>query len=170
MLRCKSCGLSKPLDKFYSHPKASNGKDSSCKPCRREKVTANRRSKPDYYQSYDRNRPNHAERIAKQGEVVKLKRETDDAFRLKVNSVNVSWSNRNPEKRKAQYTLSSAVRDGKLVRPDECEHCLKSGVRIQGHHWSYLPEHRLDVVWLCTGCHGAEHRRLNELGRDPDKV
>lgn len=26
------------------------------------------------------------------------------------------------------------------------------------HHWSYEPEHRLDVIPLCTTCHAAVHR------------
>lgn len=39
---------------FYNHPKASDGKDSSCKHCRKDKVNANRLAKLEYYTSGDR--------------------------------------------------------------------------------------------------------------------
>lgn len=29
--------------------------------------------------------------------------------------------------------------------------------RFLYHHWSYAPEHRLDVIALCLGCHMRIH-------------
>lgn len=166
--KCKSCGECKGTEMFYAHPKASDGRDSSCKECRKARVISNRLNNLAYYQEYDRNRPNKEERNKQvKGRTNALYSE-DEAFREKVKKTKDAWAERNPHKRKAQHTLSNAVRDGKVDKPLNCEHCASSEKKIQGHHWSYLEEHWLDVIWLCTGCHGKEHRRLNALGRDPD--
>lgn len=158
---CKECGLDKAPSLYYSSNK------SRCKECVKTSVRANREERIEYYREYDRNRPNATARQMKQGDTVKARRLEDDDYRVAMNRTKQSWSSRNPDKRKAQYTLGNAVRDGKVVRPTSCEHCDSSG-KIQGHHWSYLQEHHLDVIWLCTRCHGLEHRRLRALGIDPD--
>jgi hypothetical protein len=60
--------------------------------------------------------------------------------------------------RLAHWTVDNAVRSGRLVRPETCSRCGAGG-RIEAHHYlGYEPEHRLDVRWLCTACHGAAHR------------
>lgn len=162
--------MTKETGEFYAHPKASDGKDSSCKQCRKEKLYANRLTKSEYYKEYDRNRPNRAERNIRNSERTKDKYNSDPEYRDKILNTKSSWTNRNPDKKKAQTTLNNAVRDCKIIKLSSCEHCGTTEKKIQGHHWSYAAEHRLDVIWLCTSCHGKEHKRLNELGRDPDKV
>ena len=73
----------------------------------------------------------------------------------------------------AQAAVSSAIREGRLQRASQCSICgvggrwitvqyrsgRAPGARwsIQMHHWSYLPEHRLDVVGLCVSCHRRVH-------------
>lgn len=156
---CKGCGLEKDPSLFYASSR------SKCKECVKDRVRKHREDNLERIQEYDRNRPNAEARKKRDIERVKERRSNGDPIIDKTKS---NWANRNPEKRTAQYAVSNAIRDGKLFRKTECEHCSLSG-KIQAHHWSYMPEHRLDVIWLCTKCHGAEHRRLNDLGRDPDK-
>ncbi len=59
-----------------------------------------------------------------------------------------AWRERNAERnrahRLAHHAVESALRTGKLVRPMECSDCGAVG-EIEAHHWSYEPEHRLDV-------------------------
>ena len=163
MLKCKSCGLEKDPSLFYVSNK------SRCKECVKTSVTKNREENKEYYLEYDRNRPNREERNLKNIERGKTKYSQDPEYRDKVQKTKTEWVDRNPMKRKAQHTLSNAVRDSKIIKPSSCEHCAASEKKIQGHHWSYAVEHWLDVIWLCTSCHGKEHKRLNDLGRDPDK-
>ncbi len=163
MMKCKSCGLEKDPSLFYVSNK------SRCKECVKASVAKNRKENSDYYMEYDRNRKNAEERNLQVIERNKRKYNGDSEFREKVQATKTAWVERNLHKRKAQHTLSNAVRDSKVIKPTSCEHCSTSEKKIQGHHWSYLEEHWLDVIWLCTGCHGKEHKRLNELGRDPDK-
>lgn len=50
---------------------------------------------------------------------------------------------------------NSAIRSGKLVRPDACSDCGKKCVP-HGHHHDYsLP---LTVTWLCPMCHINWHK------------
>lgn len=163
MIICKSCGLEKDPSLFYSSNR------SKCKGCVKLSVRKNREENLEYYLEYDRNRPNHVDRNLMNIERGKRKYSEDSEYRDKVKKTKVEWVNRNPLKRQAQHALSNAVRDGKVVKLSSCEHCVTSEKKIQGHHWSYAVEHWLDVIWLCTSCHGKEHKRLNDLGRDPDK-
>lgn len=72
----------------------------------------------------------------------------------------------------ANVAVGRAIKDGRLVKPDACEGCgVKAWVpgdngarrferRLHAHHFDYsLP---LEVVWICTSCHGTVHRRLYE--------
>lgn len=147
----------------------ADGHVNKCKECNKKDVRENRADKKDYYDKYDRNRPNHEERVRKAAERVKLLYNSDENFKKTILVQKQKWLNNNQHKRKAQIAVGNAKRDGKLTQPDCCEHCGTSEKKIQAHHWSYEPEHWLDVIWLCTTCHGKEHKRLNELGRDPDK-
>lgn len=62
-------------------------------------------------------------------------------------------------KKKARYYVSNGVRDGKLIRPSNCEKCgiedwgEKRSV-IEAHHYlGYEKSNWLKVQWLCTDCH-----------------
>lgn len=166
---CFKCGAEKPLSKFYKHPKMKDGHVNKCKECNKKDVRENRAARKDYYQEYDRNRPNHDGRVARSNIREKELYKTDEAFRQSVLERKKKWEDNNPQKRKAQDAVNNAVRDGRLIKSHKCEHCGTSEKKIQGHHWSYEPECWLDVIWLCSRCHGKEHKRLNELSRDPDK-
>lgn len=63
----------------------------------------------------------------------------------------------NPEKYIAEYTVSNAIKLGKLIRPDICQKCGRAG-HIEAHHPDYSKS--LSVVWLCKKCHGKEHRKV----------
>ena len=54
---------------------------------------------------------------------------------------------------KARGAAQQAVWNGRLKKPISCEICGDQESRIVAHHWSYLQEHRLDVLWVCDDCH-----------------
>lgn len=56
------------------------------------------------------------------------------------------------DKANARGAVYDAVRSGVLVRPSMCA-C--GTPRVEAHHPDYSKP--LDVVWLCKGCHAAEH-------------
>jgi len=47
-----------------------------------------------------------------------------------------------------------ALRNGKLIRPNQCDACGKS-CQPQMHHRNY--NNPLKVIWLCSLCHGVLH-------------
>jgi hypothetical protein len=61
---------------------------------------------------------------------------------------------RYPEKHKARELFSSAIRRGKIVRPDRCEDCNELA-DVVGHHEDYSKP--LDVNFLCRPCHRKRH-------------
>lgn len=68
-----------------------------------------------------------------------------------------------PEKHKAVQKVSNAIRDGRIIRPDQCELC-GTQCKPQGHHWSYEEKNWLDVTWCCVQCHHDIHNnKIKEI-------
>ena len=65
---------------------------------------------------------------------------------------NKEWRQRNPEKVRAHWAVSNAIRYGKLQR-QPCEVCGET--KSHAHHDDYNKP--LDVKWLCHGCHWKRH-------------
>jgi hypothetical protein len=63
-----------------------------------------------------------------------------------------------PEKT-ARTAVQNAIKTGKLTKPEACEHCCKTlpKAKLHGHHADYSKP--LDVMWLCSICHTAEHAK-----------
>lgn len=73
---------------------------------------------------------------------------------------NRRWDAENPEKVKAHIAVERAVRSGVLVR-QPCEEC--GSEKVDAHHWSYKPEHRLDVHWMCRRHHTQFHAFIDSI-------
>jgi hypothetical protein len=63
--------------------------------------------------------------------------------------------NENPAARRAWNAVTNAKADGRLVRPNTCSSCGKTCEPQAHHHKGY--DARLDIEWLCSGCHAAVH-------------
>lgn len=61
------------------------------------------------------------------------------------------------DKVNARHAVFYAVKTGKMLpaSAQKCEDCGSEAEHL--HHESYSPEHLLDVVPLCTTCHGKRH-------------
>lgn len=164
MKECFKCNEVLPLTEFYKHSKMKDGRLNKCKDCAKRDTKENRKTKEDYYKEYDRNRPNHRERAVRYNERVRARYRTDQEFREKILRSGSDWASRNKEKIAATTKVGNSIRDGKISKPDKCTGC-GSTEGVEGHHWSYLVEHNLDVAWLCSTCHGEEHKRLNNEAR-----
>ena len=58
-----------------------------------------------------------------------------------------------PEKLRARQIVQYHIRKG-LIKKEPC----KCGIEdVQAHHHDYSKP--LEVTWLCTTCHGLEHRK-----------
>lgn len=167
---CRKCGAEKPQSEYYKQPTNKTGYQYSCKACTSQRIRENYRQNIDHYKGYEKSRTNRSERASQQSLRDRGRYAVDPEFREVVKERVKRHRNAHPEKAIARRKLSKAIETGRIVPLKNCEHCGTTEKQIQGHHWSYEPEHWLDVIWLCTTCHGKEHRRLNELGRDPDRI
>ena len=63
-----------------------------------------------------------------------------------------------PAKNRARNAVNNAIRDGLLVKPEVCSKCHEPtpSRKLHGHHADHAQ--LLNVEWLCTVCHGKEHR------------
>lgn len=52
-----------------------------------------------------------------------------------------------------------AIYTGELYKSPYCEECKQTSSRLLAHHYSYKKP--LNVMWLCSSCHGREHSRIN---------
>lgn len=66
------------------------------------------------------------------------------------------WAKRNRHKKRAHLQVKRAIARGDIIKPKNCSKCGIEGV-IQAHHPDYSKP--LEVMFLCTKCHGIEHRK-----------
>lgn len=161
MKECNTCKEIKPYTEYYKHAKMSDGHLNICKACKRAQQIATRNNNLEYYQEYDRNRPNKEERARSVAEY----QQTEKGKEVKQKSA-IKYKATFPIKRKAVNAVNNAVRDGKLIKPSVCECCTNTfkSLQIHGHHSDYLKP--LDVMWLCNKCHEDWHLHNKPINGD----
>jgi hypothetical protein len=161
---CKKCGRELPISEFYVHKEMNDGHLSFCKECVRARVHKHREDNIERIREYDRNRPNIKERRQKQKERLKNDKEKREQYYIKRNE----WSKKNKYKKGANNKVRNALKSGVLKNPQKCEVCGKINCDIEAHHYDYSKP--LDVIWLCTECHGKVHRQYNKLELDIEQI
>lgn len=181
MKKCKVCEQTKPLEEFYKVSKVrshiGDGHVTLCKSCsnarakspeqlERNRIRDKKRAKdPKRLLSQRRYRTSELFKIGQRRRHKKYRQtehghakvlENDrkhrktESYKKTVEKSRLKY----PEKRKAQYTLSNALRTGKIKRPNFCSVCNKS-CKPQGHHYDYSKP--LNVIWMCKKCHSDLH-------------
>ncbi len=155
MKPCIKCKTMKPIDDFYRHEQMADGHINKCKDCVREYMIL-RRTGPmrERILAYDRERGARPHR--KEG--VRRYSRTDRGRTLQ-RAAGRRWVSVNPEKRRAHYTVSNAIRDGRMRRAP-CEVC---GAKAQAHHHDYSKP--LEVRWLCAAHHAEEHKKQRKVSK-----
>ncbi len=131
--KCCSCGEFLPRERFTTDNRNAGGVHSRCRGCS-VRLRDNKKHR-------DRNR-----------EAMRTMYSRDpEKYRGKAAAERMAPAT--APKVAARKRVSGAIRSGKLKRPDRCSRCGGTE-RIQAHH----PDHAkpLDVVWLCSVCHGQE--------------
>lgn len=71
-----------------------------------------------------------------------------------------AWRLEHPERVAAHRAVEKAIRNGELIRPDQCFEC-NTKCRPDGAHTDYSKP--LDVIWLCRQCHMIlDKRKIDE--------
>jgi hypothetical protein len=135
--RCRKCGTTKPLDQFYRDRSLPDGHKNVCKPCVLTRLSLWRRANL-----------NHVRRLNRRAA-------------RRIRGYYVAYAKRPEVRRKAaiRQMANLAVLAGIIPRKHLCEHCGASDkvAKLQRHHPDY--SRPLDVIWLCTLCHGVVHRK-----------
>lgn len=147
MKTCRDCGREKPLSDFYRHAQMADGHLNKCKVCVKNRVALT------YARKVQTVEGRQAERARGRDKYQRLYRGKEWAGH---GDATVRWQERNPQKRQAHTAVNNAVRDGRLVKPDNCESCRLSRP-LHGHHDDYSKP--LEVRWLCSPCHMVLHRK-----------
>lgn len=153
MKTCNTCGIEKDEKEYYANTRR-------CKECTKERVRSNRLANIEYYRNYDRNRPNKEERAIKQAEYLKTPRGKEVSLKATRNF------RKDKIKYKAHNELNNSLRDGKILKPSNCQNC-KIECNPHGHHDDYSKP--LDVRWLCTKCHTDFHNAVREKERELER-
>lgn len=146
---CDECREMKPLSEFNRAAKEADGRQRRCRAC---------------FSRYN------AERYARDRErfktAVKQYKEANPAevfaTRLKI------WT-RNPSRHNCYRLVDAALKAGEITKPEWCCIC---GVRdedagghgLHKHHFDYSKP--LDIVWLCTKCHGQIHKVMRDRRKE----
>lgn len=147
---CKICGASSETAEFYK------GVNSRCKECHKKEVRKNREERSEQYRQYEKMRYKRDPQRAEMNKAWAKTAHGKASHAASVNRRNLL----NPQKRAANALVASAVRDGRLIKPNECSRCGDIPRRrdLHAHHHDYaLP---LDVEWICVKCHGVEHHGI----------
>lgn len=159
--RCRDCGKLKPLSGYYVHSQMGDGYLNKCKECVKTRVGKHRDANLERIKEYDRNRPNHAQRIREKTIREKTLYHSDPEYRDKILEQKSRWRERNHVKRAAHTITGNAIRDGRLIRKS-CEVCGKK--KAHAHHEDYY--YPMNVKWLCPKHHMERHREINAMKRD----
>ena len=155
---CFKCNELKPLNEYYKHKKMSDGHLNKCKDCTKKDVHKHRGENIEKVRAYDRNRPNKSDRAKKSHDYHKTEKGKSVRFLATRN-----YRSAYPLRHKANTAVGSAIRDGRLKRPDFCEKC-GTACKPNGHHDDYSKP--LNVRWLCLGCHNEFHLFIREIHRN----
>jgi hypothetical protein len=146
---CLRCGGRKLLAEFYKHPKMADGHLNFCKECQKTTVRAYAAANPEKIRKLTREKKRRPEYVARAKAWIARNPERSREIKRR-------WAEKNYAKKKTEWTLSNALRDGKIVKPKHCQKCGKAGT-VEGHHPDYHKP--LEVEWLCTKCHGETRHK-----------
>ena len=161
MIYCKKCETNKEADEFYSSGISKDGLTGKCKECTKKRVRENRAANAEYYKAFDRARGNLPHRVQARKEYSQTLQGKEKHALAREN-----YKQNYPSRRKAVSAVNNAVRNGVLVKPNNCQSCGITAKRIEGHHCNYNKP--LDVMWLCNDCHKEWHRNNTPIYADDE--
>jgi|WetSurMetagenome_2_1015567.scaffolds.fasta_scaffold448103_1 hypothetical protein len=189
---CTGCKEEKNLDEFGKDKKGLLGRNQKCKACckARAKLTVHSQEAIEKRKKYRsewqkkkrpllnaRLRERYVNNIETEREKAKERQKkymASEKGRLKHNETKKLYEKKNPEKISAQRKVRNEIKRGRMIRPEICEICKKTG-NIAAHHEDYNKP--LEVIWMCEYCHLYHHQRsrfhaerLNEMASKDDVI
>lgn len=139
---CRACGIVKPLSRFV---KSRAYLSAECRSCKDARLAAGLKTRPQKYNDgltdYQRYRDRNRDKV----------RERNRRY------VRTKAKVRDPLKERARHAVRHEVVKGRIIRPVICPSCGLAGKIHAHHHNGY--SNPFDFEWLCSICHGKEHRK-----------
>lgn len=158
---------------FANDKSKPDGLSTVCKACRKVYkagwYASNRQHAIDYSTQWVNG--HYADRLAYNREwaaqnpakIQQYKQASYDKHRDEINTRTAQWKRDNPDKVAAEQAVMIAVRRGDIPKAHSLA-CQKCGNKAKHyHHWSYAPEHQLDVIPLCVPCHKEIHANMEVI-------
>jgi hypothetical protein len=148
---CSRCKIEKSLPEFNKDKNQKDGLESRCRDCQREKfrlwVEAGKRPRERRREWWKQHKEKALESQSRH------RRRSRDVRNVQ----SKQYRENNPEKLSAQRATQAAAKRGGIprVKTQTCINCQKQARHY--HHWSYLPEHWLSVIPVCSECHALIH-------------
>lgn len=139
--RCCTCKIEKSVSDFYKDKRSKDGLKWQCKKCHCLTTVISR--------DEDKHRETNKNWMRRSKYATREEVRERDMLRSRVR--NKSWE------AKARALANRAVELGFLVRPEVCPKCNQSNLKVHAHHEDYNKP--LEVIWLCSECHGKRHRK-----------
>jgi hypothetical protein len=138
---CIICGMSKPLDDYYTHPNMGDGHLNKCKDCTKA-------------QSKER-----VKKLSNNEDWLKSEKERN---RLKYHRLNYRGKNKSSTEQKAltqkRYHIKYPEKNNARRKLNSIKMTNTPG--IHRHHWSYNEQHYLDIIPLTIEQHFLAHRHM----------
>jgi hypothetical protein len=156
-LQCRVCGCRKPAAEFVKDPRRPLGRSSECHECKAKR----RRETPRSEREMARQRTYMHDRWEREGPALAARRRSralssaEPQAAMARSRERTYWGSK---KWIARQALRNAVAKGRIIKPTICDGCGTCALKpLHGHHADY--DRPLDVLWLCTHCHGRMHRK-----------
>jgi hypothetical protein len=180
---CSRCKLEKNENEFHKDKNRKDGLYPHCKICKNLATSAHgkinreknkiklqiwRAKNKEKCKEYSiRDREKNYEKIVSRRKtpearkkmrlaIARWREKNFDQYREKANENR----RKNINRCKARLALMNEIRRGRIIRPPQCEICMKD-CKPDGHHKDYSKP--LEVQWLCKLCHFHEHGKLLDL-------
>jgi uncharacterized Zn finger protein (UPF0148 family) len=134
---CRKCGIEQPIDNFQPNARYKDGHTTWCKTCHKQ-----------YGKQWSREHTENTKRARDKYHANHPGAWTEIMDR---------YIERNPEKFKAKHKVMQQVQKGAMPSASKCTCVACNGQAAHYHHWSYAPEHWLDVIPVCARCHKKIH-------------
>jgi len=96
-------------------------------------------------------------------EALEVLKKWRDENRVRISALSLEKYHQTEDKTKfkARQAVRYGLKNGKIVKPNECQVC-SSGEELHAHHDDY--QKPLQVTWLCVTCHKKVHSKFFNKG------
>jgi len=173
---CRICKQTKNISEFNKDSKMRGGHVNICKICQREQQAQNRKryqqtenfktaqrkycqgekgkEKRKHYRQSERGKAVHKHyEQSEEGKLARKRYHKSEKGKAKLLRAAKQQRIRHPDRVKAREVVNNAIRVGQLPRLDTLQCSCGETAKHYHHHKGYAPEHWLDVIPVCFGCH-----------------